>query len=306
SNSNVRFGVFPPETATRATPWVATAACVVSRKCSAAARLSASAPSYTRYSTSVFLGILFLSSQLLPAPSIARHQFIGLFRPPGAAVIIWKILRLRRGPGFQHRSVERPCSLHAVAVRKQRGVAQHRVQQQPLITIGRGGPKCSSVIKVHIHRANSHVRTWDLRTKTQGNSFIRLNAHGDEVRLNLRTGAAVAAISKKQHGRLLELNGDLRRPLLQPLARAQVKRHARPPPVLDFELDGREGFGVRTRIDAILLAISLHLLAVYRSRTILAANRARAIDRLDCPPHFDLFVAHRIRLKGNRRLHANK
>ena len=54
-------------------------------------------------------------------------------------------------------------------------------------------------------------------------------------------------LAEQHHGRALELDRDLRHPLRQPLARAEVERHVGPPPVVDLQPHRRERLGRRRR-----------------------------------------------------------
>ena len=61
-----------------------------------------------------------------------------------------------------------------------------------------------------------------------------------------------------QVGDPLELQGHLGDPLGQPLAGADVDRHAGPAPVVDLELHGHVGLGLAVGVDALLLAVAGH------------------------------------------------
>ena len=192
-------------------------------------------------------------------------------------------------------------------MRKQRLVAQHRVQQQPFIAVGARFAEGVRVIEVHVHRTDRYIRRrGHLGPEAQCNSLIRLNAYGEQVGLNLAAWPARLQTVKDQQRRLLELNVDLRGPLLQPLARAQIKRNACPAPVLD--LHTHRGISLRARlgIDPVLVAITHHMLAVHQSRPVLAAHRVQDRNGRNRSPDFQLLSAHAVGLKTRRRLQRHK
>ena len=84
-----------------------------------------------------------------------------------------------------------------------------------------------------------------------------------------------ADLAEEPQRRLLELHRDLGDALRQPLAGAQEERHAGPAPVVDRELQRDVGLGDRLRVDAFLLAVAVHHLAVALADAVLAAHRVR-------------------------------
>ena len=86
-----------------------------------------------------------------------------------------------------------------------------------------------------------------LRAEAQRDAFVRLDANGEQVGLNLAARPARLHAVEDQQRRLLELDADLRGALLQPLARAQIERHARPAPVFDLQPHRGVGLGAATR-----------------------------------------------------------
>ena len=144
-----------------------------------------------------------------------------------------------------------------------------------------------------------------LGAEAQRDALVRLDADGEQVGLNLLAGAARRHAVEDQQRRLLELDADLRGPLLQPLARAQIKRNPGPAPV--FDLQPHRGIGLRARlgIDALFVAIAHHMLAStmpgpYWPRT------AFRIGSGNGPPHLHFFAPHGLGLKARWRLHGHK
>src|SRR5882724_6382660 len=110
--------------------------------------------------------------------------------------------------------------------------------------------------------------------------------------------------------RLLEEDRDLRDPLGEALARAQVERHARPAPRVDEELHGHEGLGLRRAAHARLLAVAGDLLAGERAGRVLPAHdmgvhltSGNGSQRLQ---DLELLVAHGVRVHGHGRLQRDQ
>src|ERR1017187_10935225 len=72
-----------------------------------------------------------------PFPAVSSEQLIRLFGPPGACRIIWEITGSQCLPYIQNRSHDAPAGLDHVRPLKQRGVSDHAIVQQPLVTRGR-------------------------------------------------------------------------------------------------------------------------------------------------------------------------
>src|SRR5947209_841553 len=94
--------------------------------------------------------ISHLPSEPAPPSPIALHEVIGRGRTPRAGLVVgegrtWSVL-----PTLQRTCNKGPCCLHLVAPREQRGVAQHAVEQQPLIGVGRRGAKRRTVQEIHV------------------------------------------------------------------------------------------------------------------------------------------------------------
>ena len=89
-----------------------------------------------------------------------------------------------------------------------------------------------------------------------------------------------AGVAEQRHRRPLELDGDLGDAPRQPLAGAQVERHALPAPVVDEQLERRVGLGVGVRRDPLLAAVGRHVLPVHPALDVL--RRAPPNRRRDC------------------------
>src|SRR5215469_5170321 len=80
--------------------------------------------------------LLRFAELVAPRVPSTLEQPVRAVRAPGARKIIREDLRLLCRPRLQHRRIERPVNLDAITVRKQRLVAEHSIQQQPLIAVG--------------------------------------------------------------------------------------------------------------------------------------------------------------------------
>ena len=127
-------------------------------------------------------------------------------------------------------------------------------------------------------------------SKRNRDAFVGFDLDHQHVRLDLVGGLAVEPMRNR-----LEGYGDLGHLARQPLSGTQVERNAGPAPVLDEELDGGKGLGVRIGRDVGLLAVALYGFAVDRSRTVLPARAERPNGRVrrrrDRRENFVLFVA---------------
>ena len=90
------------------------------------------------------------------------------------------------------------------------------------------------------------------------------------------------------------------------LAGAQKKRKSGPAPVLDFEAKRGVGFGAGFGIDAVLVAVAIHALALDNAGTVLAADRVEDGNGGDGLPDFELFTADALGLEARRRLEGDR
>src|SRR5579883_3655363 len=130
-------------------------------------------------------------------------------------------------PTLQDRVDEGPLGLHLVAAGEQRRVAEHAVQQQALVRVGRLDVGRGAARECHVHRADLWTRTGQLGQEAQGDGVVRLDVHGQDVRFE----RSVVSVEELMWDRL-ELYRDLRRPPWQALACAQVEGHTLPAPIV--------------------------------------------------------------------------
>ena len=79
--------------------------------------------------------LAFPAQVIPPGMPASLQQTVAAIRPPCARKVIREHLRILGRPRLEDRRIQRPRRFHAVAVRKQRLVAQHRVEQQPLVSV---------------------------------------------------------------------------------------------------------------------------------------------------------------------------
>ncbi len=138
----------------------------------------------------------------------------------------------------------------------------------------------------------------------QLDAFVGLQADGQAV---VHHQAADALEQQVRHA--TKDHDDLGALLVQPLAGAQIERHAAPAPVGDGGLERDESFGgafgspgiVEIRRDGVAVAGAGPVLAAHRECRGIAG-----VDRLQRAQHLELFVAHRIRVEGGGGLHGDK
>src|SRR3984893_3028086 len=110
-------------------------------------------------------------------------------------------------------------------------------------------------------------------------------------------------------GNLAKGDDDLRNPLRQAFARAQIKGSASPTPIPDLYLKPYEGFGFGVLV-ADFFGIARYRASLAGARAILSAHGQRrgitGVDRYQRLQNLELFVAHRIRVQGGGRFHGDK
>ena len=115
---------------------------------------------------------------------------------------------------------------------------------------------------------------------------------------------------EQQHRWRLEPDCDFSEALRHPLSRAQVKRHARPSPIVDRELHRDVSFGAGFGIDLRLLAITRRRLAFESAGAVLPAHRpfrdVFGFERADCAQHLGLLIANRLGVERIRRFHRGQ
>src|SRR5215216_3666303 len=202
-----------------------------------------------------------------PPPSpVACQECLGLFGAPGARRVEGDLLAA--GPGSQHGVQDLPRPFGLVRADEERRVAEHEVEEEPLVSIRDLLQESGSVQQVHVHGANPKAPARDLRPYPHRDPLLGLDAHHQDVRLQPLSLCA----GKRRVGSRLELDGDLRRPLREPFARPHVERYPRPPPVVYVQLERHVGLGHRVGGYTLLLAVTRNLLAPYPARGVLAAH----------------------------------
>src|ERR687890_487389 len=109
---------------------------------------------------------------------------------------------------------------------KKRRIAEQEVEEEALIGVRNLFKERRTIEEVHVDRSDLEPRTGNLGPYLHRDPLLGLDAHHQDVRLYL-PGPGKWRVRCR-----LELDGDLRDPLRQPLARPDVERHSRPPPVV--------------------------------------------------------------------------
>ena len=152
--------------------------------------------------------------------------------------------RVRRLPRFVHGRDQRPRRFDEIVAREQRRIAEHRVEQQRLVGL-RHRPcrtRCRSGSSSSPARAACGVpgSFASKRTEIPSSGCTFTMSRFDAI------GVGLDALEDVQR-RFAELDRDLGRPLRQPLAGAEVERHARPSPAVEMQPQRDVGLGRRLR-----------------------------------------------------------
>src|SRR5437879_4714267 len=75
-------------------------------------------------------------------------------------------------PGIEKRIEPRPRRFHFVAPREKGRIAEHRLEQQSFVSLGRLGAERSRVAELHGHRRRAHGWSRNFRVELQRDSFI--------------------------------------------------------------------------------------------------------------------------------------
>src|SRR5579875_1395247 len=84
-----------------------------------------------------------------PAPAVLFNQGVGGLRSPGSSSVVREVGWWAFLPGFKHRREKAPGRLDLVAPRKQRGIAEHAVEKQSLVSLRLLLAKGEPVQKIH-------------------------------------------------------------------------------------------------------------------------------------------------------------
>ena len=132
------------------------------------------------------------------------------------------------------------------------------------------------------------------------------------IRIASRFGSGSADdVLEQPVGDVLELDRDLRRPLRQALAAAEVERDAAPAPVVDLEPGGDERLGLGLRVDLRLLAVAVDRPCPRPSPARTGRGRRRARTRsgtISLTARMTLTFSSRsgVGLERRRRLHRDE
>ena len=177
------------------------------------------------------------------------------------------MVRPHDGRVLQQRLGDLPQPLDALGGGEQGAVAAGGVVDQPLVGLEhRARPAGVAHRELHRQLLQLHARPGLLAVERQRHLRLVGQVEGEVV------GAVVAdARARREHRprRLAERDRDDPGALGQPLAGAQVERHAGPAPVVDVALEGDERLGLGLRLHALDVAVA----------DVLAAHHVVRLDR---------------------------
>src|SRR2546428_826522 len=162
-----------------------------------------------------------------------------------------------------------------------------------------------AVAKVGAAGAGPQIGAWRLRGDGERDALVGLDPDHQRVRLHTRRAPA-----KDHVRRAVEADRDLAHALREALARAQIERHSRPPPVVHEEPERGVGLRLRVGRDALFLEVAWDGLAPREAGAVLAAQGGlpdpRGIERSDRVHDLVLLIAHGTRVEGRGRLHGDQ
>src|SRR5262245_28333715 len=213
----------------------------------------------------------------------ALDELVGFLRPPRAGLVL-----VHRAGAMNDRVNDGPGGLDDVLAGEERGGAEHRVAEQPLVRLHaaagalRGGVEHAELDGLSDHALTRFLRTRadrDLHLGTQPEAHVVAHVRSRLLGHHLR--------------RVVQLDEDLGHRLLEALARAHEERHAGPTPRVDPQLERRVRRHVGVLRDARLVAVSLEL----------AAHHALGAHRPHRAQHLRLLVANGLGVRRRGRLH---
>src|SRR5438477_668426 len=236
-----------------------------------------------------------------PRAAVAVEELLGARRSPRAGGVVRerRPVALPRGHDRVH---EEPLLLHLVRAREQRPVAQHRVEDEPLIRLRHPGSERAAVEEVHVHGADRHALPGNLGPDRERDALVRLHVHEEHVRAQ----PFCRRLLERRMRRALELDRDRRLAACEPLPHAHVERRVRPAPVVDVELRRDERLRHRIGSDALLLAVARDAFALDVAAPVLPAHDRLGPGRVERLQHLHLLAVHGVRLEVDRRLHRGQ
>src|SRR5262245_27548101 len=213
-------------------------------------------------------------------PTVGCDQLVRLWRPPGAGHV------LEHGHHVtQHGVHDPPGLLDVVLAREAGGIAPHRVEQELFV-----GPHLGGVAFL----ADDELDRFPFELIAR---FLHQRADRDHA---IGCDPETKIVGRRREPRedrrrLAQLDEDFGGRHRQALARSDVERHALPPPRVDLESERHEGFYLRLRPDARLVAIAAKL----------TADDIPRVERTNPFQHLGLFVPHHLGVQARRRLHGD-
>src|SRR5581483_7268631 len=139
---------------------------------------------------------------------------VRLLGTPAPRLVVGQRVACRRAlaPAVEDGRAEAPGLVDLVDAGEEGGVAEHAVEQQPLVRLRRLGEEGAAVEEVHADAADAQRLARHLGAEAQGDALVGLDAQHQEVGVDapvalLGHGGHVAA--ERRVGHLTELDGDL-------------------------------------------------------------------------------------------------
>src|SRR5579872_2584784 len=211
------------------------------------------------------------SFEIPPPAAIVLQQLVSFFRPPRAGWVVREMTRRERFPNIENWTDHAPTGLDHIGPLEQRRIADHAIVQQTLVSGAGLRSEVVGVLEIHIDSPQSHDRPRNLRRELQRNSFFWLNVKHQLIWHQVLD----RRVAEQHEWRAPELDDDVRVLRCKPFSRTNIERNISPAPVVNQQLHGDKGLGLRIRCDALFFTIARHPLGILRARAILSAHCAR-------------------------------
>ena len=188
-----------------------------------------------------------------PPLHLAAHQVVGGIRAPGPGGVGRGGGGPRAVPGVEDRGDEPPGALDLVGPGEEGRVAEHDVEQEPLVGLGRRDGERGAVAEVHPDLLQPPPRAGDLRLEREARPLVGLDAQDQQVGA---AGPSVLGLEERPSAACGTGSAISRGPLRQPLAGPEVERHARPPPGVQREPHRDERGRLRVGLDPLFLEVA--------------------------------------------------
>src|SRR5712691_1279818 len=202
----------------------------------------------------------------MPGSAISCHENLCCLGSPRTSRVERQVSGPLRFPVLAHGVDKRPGLVDPIRARKERLIALHGLVEQPFVGTRRvRNAKGQIIAKMHGHRTHADVWSRLFGQKGVHNALVGLEAKRQNIMVPLS-----AVLDRKHQMRSgLEMDANFRALARQPFARAQVKRHTRPAPIIQRQFERRKGGRGGVRRHVLLVTVGPYLVAVEFPSTIL-------------------------------------